>query len=487
MKITNSKPEQIILSAVRQYVAFLAPTYGPTGKKTLIVESEFNHKAVDDGRMTSQSFEIKDELENAVIQYIKETTEKTYQRVKDGTTTAAILMGAIVEEVFKDLDNELKETDYHGITLELKKGLEEAVKQIEKSGKKIKTKEELQAIAFNSFNNTDISKLIAETVFKIGKDGVISIEDSQSVDTIVEVVQGLEVSKGYASPYLINTPDNRVVVKSPLVLLVNKRIDQFSEIVPILKQVIEQKRQLAIFAEGFGEGLINSVIAQKFVSQGNFNPLLVEIPGFGTGKLETLNDIGVIVGGKVVDERIQLTLESITIGDLGQADSVESTKDKTIILGGKKADLKTYIEKLRVPANNKFDQEKLDKRVATLLGGIAVIKVGGYTENEQKWAKAKIENAFNATQLAFRDGVTAGAGLTFNTIETSSPVLNKALSAPRKQLEKNGKKYLDKGTTDPTGVLIAGLETAVSIASGLITLGGISVVKRKKEKDDNGF
>ncbi len=482
MKLTTNSPQKVILSAVRQYVDFLAPTYGPTGKKILIVENEMNHKAVDDGRMSSQAFEIRDEFENAVVKYIKETTEKTYQRVKDGTTTSALLMGAIIEEAFKNVDNELVETDYHGLTLSLRKGLEEAVKKIEASGKKIKTKEELYDIALNSFNSEPIAKLVADTVFKIGKDGVIAIEDSQAMDTTVEIVQGLELNKGFASPYLINTQHNHVIVKNPLVLLVNKRIELFNEVVPVLKQVMEAKRQIVIVAEGFGEGLINSVIAQKFMSQGNFNPLLIETPGYGD-KLESLKDISVITGANIVDKA--LTLDKVTMDDLGQVESVDSTKDKTTILGGKKADLKAYVENLKGTANDKFAQEKLDKRIASLLGGIAVIKVGAYTENEQKYIKAKLENCVNATQLAFKEGVTAGAGKTYESIKTSSELLNNALKAPRKQLEKNGKAYLDDNVVDPTGVLIAGLETAVSIASGLITMGGISTEQRKRDKDGN--
>lgn len=482
MKITLSKPESTILSAVRKYVEFLAPTYGPTGKKILIIDNEMSHKAVDDGRMSSQAFELKDEFENAVIQYIRETTEKTYQRVKDGTTTAALITAAIVENVFQNLDNEFINLDTHGIVLGLKKGLGEAVKKIEASGKKIKTQPELEAIALNSFNHPEIAKLVAETVFKIGKEGVIAIEDSQGMDTTMEVVQGLELSKGYVSPYLVNAPNNHVTLKSPLVLLVNKKIELFSELKAILMQVVEAKRQIIIVAEGFGENTLNTTIAQKFMSNGGFNPLLVEAPGFGDAKLDTLKDIGAITGAKVVD-RI-LTLDKVTIADLGQAESVDSTKDKTVILGGKKADLKTYAESIKLPTTNKFEQEKIAKRVAQLLGGIAVIKVGAYTENEQKWLKAKIENAINATQLAFKDGVVQGGGLTFAGIKTSSDILNVALQAPRKQLELNGKEYLDKDAVDPTGVLIAGLETGVSIASGLITMGGISTQKRKY--DDHG-
>lgn len=482
MKLTQTRPEQTILSAVRKYVDFLASTYGPTGKKILIVDNELNHKAVDDGRMSSQAFELQNEFENAIVQYIRETTEKTYQRVKDGTTTSALIMGAIIEEAFKNLENELIDTDYHGLTLDLRKGLDEAVKKIKALGKQIKTKEELNAIALNSFNHPEIAKLISETVFKIGKEGIIAIEDSQGMETTMEIVQGLELQKGYASPYLINAPNNHVTLKNPYVLLVNKKIETFAEIVPILKQVMESKRQLVVIAEGFGEGTMNSVIAQKFMSQGNFNPLLVEASGVGDTKLDTLRDIGAVTGGQVVDKT--LTLDKITVADLGQAESVDSTKDKTVILAGKK-DLKAYVESIKIPTTNKFEQDRIDRRVAQLLGGVAVIKVGAYTENEQKWLKAKIENAINATQLAFKDGVVQGAGKTYEGIKTSSEILNNALKAPRKQLEKNGKAYLNDNVVDPTGVLIAGLETAVSIASGLITMGGISVPKRKLDKDGN--
>lgn len=487
MKINTTKPERIILSAVRQYRDFLAPTYGPLGKKVLIVENEFNHKAVDDGRQSAQSLEFRDEFENAVLQYIKETTEKTYQRVKDGTTTSALIMAAIIEEVFKDLDNELKVIDTNKISLELKNGLEEAIKKIKAKGKDIKTKDELYAISLNSFNNEDIAKLIADTVHKIGKDGVIAVEDSKGMETTCEVVQGLEIARGYASPFLINVDNTKVSLKNPLILLVNKKLETFAEIAPILREVIEAKRQVAIFAEGFSEGVINSVIAHKFMSQGNFNPLLVESAGFGDNKLDSLVDIGVLTGAKVAEVQGGVSLDKLTLNDLGLADSVEATKDKTTILGGKgkKADLNAHIEILRKPVENKFEQEKLHKRIAQLTGGIAVLRVGAYTENEQKSLKSKIDNAKEATQLAFRDGVVQGAGLTYSGIKTSSEILNNALKAPRFQLELNGKTALRDDVLDPTGVLVAALETAVSIACGLITMGGISTNKRKLDKDGN--
>lgn len=478
MKLTISNPERVILSAVKKYVEFISPTYGPTGKKILIVQNEFNHEAVDDGKRSSQAFELEDELENAVIQYIKETTQKG----KDGTTTAGIIMSSIVTEAYSDLDNELSTNDYHGMVLALKKGLIEAVKEISKSSKKIKTKEELYAIAYNSFNNEPIATLIADTIFEIGKDGILAIEDSKGTDTTVEIVNGLEIPKGYNSPYLINQED-KVVLENPAILVVNKKINLFGEVAPIIKQCVETgNRSVVIIAEGFGDDLINKTVSHKLM--GGFMPLLIETPGYGD-KLENLSDIAVIVGASVVDDKV-LKLSDITLNHLGHCESIKATKDKTTILGGS-GKVKDYITALKGQldkATSEFEKDKLNKRIAVLSGGVAVIKVGAYTENEQKGIKAKVENAVNSTQIAFRGGVVKGAGKSLCDIETSSALLNMALKAPRKQLELNGKKYLDEDTVDPTDVVIIALETAVSIASGLLTIGGIIVPKREEDKDE---
>ena len=485
MKITLTNPKKTILKAVRKYVEFLSPTYGPTGNKILIIDSEFDHKAVDDGHMASNSFEIENEFENAVVQYIKETTAKTNSRVGDGTTTASLLMGAIVEETFKDLDDPLKTVDTHGISLELKKGLDEAIKQIKAVTKKIKTKEELYSIAYNSYNNAEIAKLISDTIFKIGEDGQIAIEDSHGMETTCEIVQGLELERGYASPYLINDDKAKATIKGAKVILVNKKIDTFLELVPIIKKLLENKlTNIVLIAEGFGDDVINNVVVGKL--RGQLNPLLVEAPGFGSAKLEALTDLSVITGGKVAETGIGPKLDQLTVEDLGEAEIVSASKDRTIILGGKgkKSALDEHIKSLRVPTTNQTESDKQARRIAKLIGGVAVLKVGANTENEQKAIKAKVEDAVNATKIAFKDGVVAGAGKTYADIKTSSETLNTALKAPQKKLEENAK-YLDKNVKDPSGVLIAALETAVSVASGLITMGGIVTNKRKLDKDGN--
>lgn len=481
MKITTSKPEKVIVSAVKKYKDFIAPTYGPAGKKILIVTNEFVHEAVDDGKRSSQAFEIEDELENAVIQYIKETTQKG----KDGTTTAGLIMSEVVLEALKDVDNELASNDFHGHSVSLKKGLTEAVKKIRASSKKIKTKEELEAIAYNSYNNEAMSNLVSEVVHQVGKDGVISIEDSKGTETTSEVVNGLEIPKGYASPYLINVED-KVILEKPVILLVNKKINLFSEIAPIIKKCLESGvRSISIIAEGFGDDVINKCIAHKMM--GAFIPLLVETPGYGD-KLENLTDIAVITGAKVIDDKVY-KLSDANMEYLGSCDIIKSSKDKTTILGGS-GDIKEHVKALKnllETSTNNFEKDKLTKRIAVVSGGVAVIKVGAYTENEQKAVKAKVENAVNSTQIAYRSGVVAGAGKCLATVETSSKLLNHALKAPRVQLERNGAAYLDENTVDPTDIVITALETAVSIASGLITLGGIVVPKREKKEDKLQF
>ena len=475
MKLTSSKPQEVILSAVKKYVEFIAPTYGPAGKKVLIIHNEFTHEAVDDGKRSSMAFEIQDELENAIIQFIKETTQKG----KDGTTTAGLIMGNIILEAFKDLNNDFSNTDYHGMALSLKKGLDEAIKAVSKASRKIKTKDELYAIAYNSYNNETIAKLVADTIFTIGKDGVLSVEDSKGTDTTVEVVSGLEIPKGYASPYLVNQED-KVVLDSPAILLVNKKINLFSEIALILKDTVAQGiKDITIIAEGFGDDVIIKCLGYRM--QGIFRPLLIETPGYGD-RLENLQDIGCIIGAKVVDDKL-LTLKDVKPEHLGKCDIIKATKDKTIILGGQ-GKTKDYISTLKTQleaSTNNFEKDKLTKRIAVLSGGVAVIKVGAYTENEQKGIKTKVENAVNSTQIAYKGGVIPGAGKCLLDINTSSELLNHALKAPRKQLELNGAKYLNENTVDPTDVVITALESAISIAYGLLTIGGISVPKREKK------
>ncbi len=479
MKLTQSKPLPVIASAVKKYLEFISPTYGPAGKKVLISLGEFNTKAIDDGHEASKEFELENELENGVISYIKEATDKTNSRVGDGTTTAVILTAAIVNEVMKDFDDPFKDQNYHGKVKEIEKATKEAIKEIKAKSKQIKTKQELYKIAYNSFNNEEIATLISDTLFKIGADGLLSIEDSQSVMTEIEMVEGLELEKGFASPYLINTEKKECLLTDVKIVLIEKKLEFFKDILVLLKQAVENGySKICIIADGFGEDALNNCIVSKI--RGAFAPLLIEIPGFGD-KTETLQNIATITGAKIITK-----FEDANLDYLGSAKKIRSTKDKSVIIGGAgtKQDIEKRVKLLESKeTKNEFEKDKINKQIAILKGGMALIKVGANTEQEQKAIKAKVEDSINATRIAFQEGVVKGAGKTYAEIKTSSQILNEALKVPSKQLEENGKEYLDDNTVDPTGVLVAALETASSIACGLLTIGSILVNKRKEEKD----
>ncbi len=486
MRLIKHDPLKLIAGVTRKYVEFLAPTYGPAGKKVLIIENEFSLKAVDDGHEAAKAFEMENELENAVASYIKEATEKTNSRVGDGTTTAALITGSIVEQVLIDLDDPLKDKVFHKQAVEIQKAAKEVVAKIKEQAKAITTKEELYSIAYNSFNNAEIATLISDTLFAIGKDGVLTIDNSNTMSSSVEQVKGLELEKGYVSPYLVNTDKQETIIKNPAILLVNKRIDSFLEIAPFIKKMLDAKiNNFVILADGFSEDVINNIVVRKL--QGMWSALLVEIPGYGDNKLESLRDIATITNAIIIDPKNN-PLDKAEVAVLGGADEIIAKKDKTTIIGGKGTPeaLKTRLEALNLyleASATEYDKERFKKRIAALTGGIAVLKVGANTENEQKAIKAKVEDAVNATRIAYKDGIVKGAGLTYTEISTSSEILNKALRAPREQLEKNGKEFLDENVFDPAGVLIAALESAVSIACGLITIGGISTHKRKEDKE----
>jgi chaperonin GroEL len=482
MKIVQPKSLQNIVRTVKEYVDFIAPTYGPAGKKILIALSPFNIKAVDDGHEAAKEYELENEFSNSVISYIREATEKTNSRVGDGTTTAAILTGAIVAEATKDIDDPLVKMTVHGKIKEIEKGTREAIDKIREKSKTIKTKQELYKVAYNSYNNDEVATLISDTLFKIGQDGLLSIEDSHSVQTEVEMIEGLELDKGIMSPYLVNTDKDEGVLINPQVLVINKKIDTFLEIAPVLKNIIESgKKDICIVADTVSEDVLRSCIMNKI--KGSFSPLIIEAPGFGDAKLDSLKNIAAVTGATVIDPSI-LKIEDIKPEHIGIAKKVICKKDKTLIFGGSQASIDKRVKELEKELKHtviQFQKEKIEKLIAALKGGIALIKVGAKTENEQKAIKAKVEDAVNATKIAFKDGIVKGAGLTYSELKTSSPLLNAALKAPRKQLEENGKEYLQDNVTDPAGVLIAALETASSIACGLLSISGIITMKRKKE------
>lgn len=479
MKIARNHYSGGVKEIVREFVDFLSPTYGPAGRKVLI-QDNYNIISADDGKTAAQHYELHDEVDNAVVMYVKEAMNKTDSRVGDGTTTSAIILGAIVDEVSKKNSNPLLAINPHGIIQDIRKGAEEAVKQIKKVSKPIKTKEELYEVAYNSYNNEEIAKIISDTLFKVGKDGAVSIEDSPTAKTEYEIVEGMELDKGFASPYLVNEGD-KVSLKNPLVLLANKKIESIKELLPVFKEMEANKqREILIIGEKFSDEVIRALVMAKMA--GAMTSLLVENPAYGEQKLEVLKDIATISGGGIVDDSTNI---GVSYENLGRLVSAVAKKDSTILVGKSKENVTKRVEEVKkeLEKANEFEKHKLEKRIASLTGGVAILKVGANTENEQKTKKLKVEDAINATKSAFKDGIVKGGGKTFESIKTTSEVLNNALKAPRRMLEANGKEFLNENVYDPTQVLIAALESGVSIACGLLEIEGVIATKREKKEN----
>lgn len=495
MKIVQTKPYKTVLSAVTKYNEFISPTYGPAGKRLLIATNPYQVKAADDGHEGSKEFELENEFENAVIEYVKETTEHINSHVGDGRATAVILMSAIVKEVLEVVTSPLfdpkKPINFHKQAVEVKEATKEAIQKIRDKAKTIKTEAELYKVALNSYNNSEIAKLVSETIYKIGVNGQITIEDSQSVNTTVEKVSGIELEKGIASPYL-KTDENGATMLNPKIAVFGKRIESFSEIAEVVKDNVNNP--LMFIAESFSDEVLDglAILKQKGMlvptgtgQQGliRVNSIAVEAPGFGENRQDNLKDIALITGAQIINGKEELDAL------YGSADKVVCLKNKTTILGGK-GDKKSITEQITalqesIETKSNFEKDQTNKRIAVLGGGIAIIKVGAVTEKEQSTKKGKVSDAVNATKIAFKDGVVKGGGKTYSEIKTKSTILNNALKAPLKQLEENGVEFLDDNVTDPAGVLIASLETASSIACELIEFGGIITNKRKEEKEAN--
>lgn len=479
MKVIDSNPRKRIIEVVQEYKAILAPTYGPAGQGVLIQKGT-KVELVDDGQKASNAIEVKNELHNAVMTFLKEGAEKTNSRVGDGTTTAAIIMADLVLNILKEKEFSLEPAkSYRKEANQLKIAVKEAVAAIQKASKKVKGKSELEAIAYNSFNDQVISKLIADLVDKTGPQGVITVEESQGVETESSIVQGLEIDKGYASPYLAQGTETRI--KDASFLVSNKAFDRFSDLAGLLEGPIKAgQRDHIVIAESFGDEVIAGVVVNN--ARGAFKVMLIQAPSYGDHKKSLLEDIAVLTGAKVLDVKLDNEVQ------FGRAEKVLVSKSQTTIINSAtQEEVLKYAKTLSLAAKegNPLEQERILKRAAALVGGVGIIKVGADTESEMFTLKAKVEDAVHATQAAQRSGIVEGAGKTYAKITTSSSYLNEALKAPRRQLEENGKEYLDEKVYDPAEVLIAALESAVSIAAGLITMG--SIIAEKKEEKDTGF
>jgi chaperonin GroEL len=388
-------------------------TLGPKGRNVVIQKSFGSPHVTKDGVTVAKEIELKDPVENMGAQMVKEVASKTADKAGDGTTTATVLAQAIVREGVKYVAAGMNPMD-------LKRGIEQAsmavVAELEKISKPCSTNKEIAQVAALSANSdSSIGNIIAEAMSKVGKDGVITVEDGKSLDNELEVVEGMQFDRGYLSPFFItNQEKQRVILDNPFILLLDKKISNIRDLLPVLEQVAKSGKPLLIIAEDVeGEALATLVVNSM---RGIIKSCAVKAPGFGDRRKAMLEDIAILTGGQVIAEEIGLSLEKATLEQLGRAATVEIGKDTTIIIdgAGEKARIDERISNIRVQieeATSDYDREKLQERMAKLAGGVAVIRAGAATEVEMKEKRDRIDDALHATRAAVEEGIVAGGGV----------------------------------------------------------------------------
>ena len=499
-------------------------TLGPKGRNVLINKSFGSPLITNDGVTIARDIDLEDGTENMGAQLVKEVATKTNDIAGDGTTTATLLAQIIIREGFKNVAAGAN-------PMVLRKGIEgavaKAVENIEANAKKVETKESIAQVASVSAADEKIGDLIAEAMEKVGKDGVITVEESRSLGTSLDVVEGMQFDRGYLSAYMVTDSDKmEAVIENPYILLTDKKISNIQELLPLLEQVVKQGRKLMIIAEDVeGEALATLVINKL---KGIIDVLAVKAPGFGDRRKAMMEDIAILTGGTVVSEEVGYDLKEATLDLLGTATTVKVDKDKTVIVGGNgdKEEIAARIasiKKLIEESDSEFDKEKLQERLAKLSGGVAVVKVGAATETELKERKLRIEDALNATKAAVEEGIVAGGGTALadtitavreyaETLEgderTGARIIVRALEEPVRQIAENAgfegsvviaavmaekvgvgfnaatEKYVDMiadGIVDPAKVTRSALQNAASASAMLLTTeAGIVDIK-----DDN--
>ncbi|MDZ4230012.1 MAG: chaperonin GroEL [Candidatus Veblenbacteria bacterium] len=498
---------------------------GPRGRNVILDKGYGSPTVTNDGVTIAKEIELEDKVENVGAQLRQDVASKTNDVAGDGTTTATVLAQALIHEGFKNLAAGANpQALRHGI----EKGVAAVVESLKKMAKSVSGKEEIAQVASISANDPEVGKVIAEAMEKVGKDGVITVEESQGLTTESEVVEGMQIDKGYVSAYMVTNPDRmEAVYEEPNILVTDKKISGVHEILPLLEKVAQTgKKELVIVAEDVeGEALATFVVNNL---RKTFNTLAVKAPGFGDRRKEMLSDIAAVTGAQVVSEDLGLKFENIGLEVLGSARKVIATKDETTFVDGKgdKAKIKDRIAQIRKEiekSDSDFDKEKLQERLAKLSGGVGVIKVGAATETEMKEKKYKVEDALNATKAAVEEGIVVGGGVALvraaaalAKVEVAPDekvgvdILRRALEEPLRQIAENaGKdgavvveevkkhegnygyngatdKYEDlvkAGVVDPAKVTRFALQNAASIAVMFLTTEAV-VTDLPDKKDD---
>ena len=497
-------------------------TLGPKGRN-VVLDKKFGAPTItNDGVTIAKDIELEDPFENMGAQLVKEVATKTNDIAGDGTTTATLLAQAMIHEGMRNVAAGAN-------PMILKKGIDQAVKklvdEIKNNSKKVEGKAAIAQVAAISSGDEEVGELIAEAMEKVGKDGVITVEESKSMDTNLSVVEGMQFDRGYISPYMVTDTDKmEAVLDNPYILITDRKISAIADILPILEKVVKQGKELMIIAEDLDGEALATLVVNKL--RGTFKALAVKAPGFGDRRKAMLEDMAILTGGTVISEEVGRKLDSVEIEDLGQARQVRASKEETTIVDGSgdKAKIDARVEQIKkqvAETTSDFDKEKLQERLAKLAGGVAVIEIGAATEVEMKDKKLRIEDALNATRAAVEEGIVAGGGTTFvdilpaldalsaeGDVQTGINIVKRAIEEPVRQIANNAglegsvvvenvKKsangtgfnaltgeYVDMigaGIVDPAKVTRSALQNAASIAAMVLTTETLVADKPEKE------
>ena len=525
----NEEARHALKRGIDKLADVVKVTLGPKGRNVVLDKGYGAPLITNDGVTIAKEIELEDTLENMGAELIREVATKTNENAGDGTTTATLLAQTIVAEGTRNI---AAGANPMGIKRGIEKATEHVVASLKKLSKPISNHEEVKQVATVSAQDREVGEMIADIIKDIGKDGVITVEDDQTLGLSREIVEGLEFDRGYISPYMVTNAERmEASYENPYILITDKKISSLQDILKLLEQLARGgKKDLVIIADDVEGEALTTLVLNKI--RGAFNTLAIKAPGFGDRRKEMLEDLAVVTGGKVITEDLGLKLESVEVQMLGTARRVIATKDGTIIIGGKgkKADIEKRVKNIKMElerTTSDFDKEKLQERLAKLSGGVAVIKVGAATEVEQKEKKLRIDDAVHATKAAMEEGIVPGGGValircipslqTFkHEAETSLSldekvgidIILKALEAPLRQIAYNAGResgvvaeevkkkkgaigydaakdaYADlvkEGIIDPTKVVRSALQNAASVAAMVLTTDAIVGTLPKKE------
>jgi chaperonin GroEL len=521
----SQKAREAILIGVDTLADAVKVTLGPKGRNVVLDKSFGSPNITKDGVTVAKEIELEDKFENMGAQMVKEVASKTSDVAGDGTTTATVLAQSIYKEGSKLVAAGVN-------PMALKRGIEKAVEvavgELRKISKPTKDQAEIAQVGTISANNDPtIGNIIAEAMNKVGKEGVITVEEAKSMETTLEIVEGMQFDRGYLSPYFVTDPEKMTVtLGEPYILLNEKKISNMKDLIPVLEQIAKMGKPLLIIAEDIEGEALATLVVNKL--RGTLNCAAVKAPGFGDRRKAMLEDIAILTGGRVISEDLGLKLENITLNDLGTAKTVSIDKDNTTIVdgGGSRKDLEGRVKQIRVQieeTTSDYDREKLQERLAKLIGGVAVINVGAATETEMKEKKARVEDALNATRAAVEEGIVPGGGVALARCikalektkldgeeQSGVTLVMRALEEPVRQIANNAgsegsvvvekvkeskgasgfnaesgeyEDLLKAGITDPTKVTRFALQNASSVAALLLTTEAM-IAEKPKEKED---